>query len=93
MTRRLLPASLGGLGCAICCSLPILTATGVLSGGAAAAAVESWLDAVAAVLIVAAVLLMALPAWRRRRAECAGNCAGECTCQPAVATSTADGRH
>jgi hypothetical protein len=36
MTRRLLPAGLGGLACAICCTLPILTATGVLSGGAVA---------------------------------------------------------
>jgi uncharacterized membrane protein YccC len=52
---------------------------GVLGGGAVAAAVEGWLDAVAAVLIVVAVVLLALPAWRRRRITCeAEGCDGTC---------------
>jgi mercuric ion transport protein len=93
MTRRLLPASLGGLACAICCTLPILTATGVLSGGAVAAAVEGWLDAAAAVLVAAAALLLALPTWRGRRAKCAGGCDGECTCQPAVSEPGTNRQH
>jgi mercuric ion transport protein len=76
---RLLPAGLGGLACAICCTLPILAATGVLGGGAVAAAVEGWLDALAAALIVTAVVLLALPVWRRRRRACTvAGCEGTC---------------
>ncbi len=83
--RALLPAGLGGLACAICCTLPILAATGVLGGGVVVAALEGWLDALAAALIVVAVALLALPAWRRRRRACrVAGCQGTCSaCGPA----------
>jgi hypothetical protein len=49
-----------------CCTVPILIAAGVISGGAVAAAVEGWLDAGAAVLIVAAGLSVVARSWWRR---------------------------
>lgn len=71
--RRVLPTGLAGLACAVCCTVPILIATGVISGGAIAAAIDGWLDAGAAVMIVAAGLLVAVPVWRRRRTGRAGD--------------------
>jgi biotin transporter BioY len=87
MNSRVLPASLGGLACAICCAVPVLTAVGVLGGGAVAAAVEGWLDATAAVLVVVAVVLLALPVWRRRRSGCGADCGPTADCSCAVSKS------
>jgi mercuric ion transport protein len=91
--RRWLPAGLGGLACVVCCTVPILIASGVISGGAIAAALDGWLDFGGAALIVVAGLLVAARVWRRRRSTRAdgtpcGSCGrgGECVCTGETAT-------
>jgi hypothetical protein len=62
---RPFPAALSALACALCCTVPVLAATGVVSGGAMAAAVGGWLEVAAVLLFVAAGLLVLGSLWRR----------------------------
>jgi len=77
--RRLLPSGLTGLAgiaCAACCVIPILLATGILSGAGWAAA-GSWLPGITIVLAVAAGGAWWWVSRRRHRAWCAS---GGCAC-------------
>ena len=68
-------AALAGLACAACCALPLLVATGALSGSAAAFLSNS-LPVTAAVLAVLAVGVFALAARRTTKTQGCG-CAGK----------------
>lgn len=81
--RRLLPASLGslaGLACALCCTIPLLLAAGVL-GGTGWAAFGQLVPGIAVVLAAAAGLAWW---WTRRRTHAAGCTGDTCTCASQV---------
>ena len=59
-------AMLGIGGCALCCALPLLLATGVLTGSVAAF-LSDWLPGAASALVAAAVLAWW---WTSRRDPC-----------------------
>jgi mercuric ion transport protein len=78
--RRLLPTSLGGLtglACALCCTIPLLLAAGIL-GGAGWAFLGRLLPGIALVLIAATALAWW---WARGRPAHTNACAeGNCSC-------------
>ncbi|MDT5028943.1 MAG: mercuric ion transport protein [Micromonosporaceae bacterium] len=79
--RKLLPSSLtglAGLACALCCTIPLLLAAGVI-GGATWAGLGQVMPGIAVILAV-----LAGGAWwlvsRRRRGHTSGCSGGACSC-------------
>jgi mercuric ion transport protein len=76
---RTLPARIGIGACAACCAIPLLVSAGLIGGGVAAG-LGVWLPRVAVVLVAVGIVVLLVPA-RRRRGSCGcASRAASCGC-------------
>ena len=70
--------ALGVIGCAICCSVPLLVGLGV--GGAALTAIGVWAETAGLAFLGLGVVAAGLVFWRRRQRHSA-SCSMDCACR------------